>query len=129
MRVATWSVNCLVVLAKSPLVFDCCLGVVPKSIRGLLPHLHNTIHKLIIERCGTHDHNLYALDYRNYCCIFKIPCGGSVFGSPAVDEVGWHDSESIVGNHPSFTKKKADLFFPPDVADDFPYAMQISPTV
>nr|GMC69417.1 putative acyl-activating enzyme 19 isoform X1 [Ipomoea batatas]GMC71868.1 putative acyl-activating enzyme 19 isoform X1 [Ipomoea batatas]GME17885.1 putative acyl-activating enzyme 19 isoform X1 [Ipomoea batatas] len=39
-----------------------------------------------VVRCGTHDHNLYALDYRNYCCIFKIPCGGSVFGSPAVDE-------------------------------------------
>ncbi|XP_024467044.2 clathrin heavy chain 1 isoform X1 [Populus trichocarpa] len=27
---------------------------------------------------------------------------------------------------PSFTKKQADLFFPPDFADDFPVAMQIS---
>nr|GME04382.1 hypothetical protein DM860_000665 [Ipomoea batatas] len=40
-------------------------------------------------------------------------------------QVGWHDSESLVGNHPSFTKKKADLFFPPDFADDFPDAMQV----
>ncbi|CAA2983839.1 clathrin heavy chain 1 [Olea europaea subsp. europaea] len=27
---------------------------------------------------------------------------------------------------PSFTKKQADLFFPPDFADDFPVAMQMS---
>lgn len=27
---------------------------------------------------------------------------------------------------PSFTKKQADLFFPPDFADDFPVAMQVS---
>ncbi|MCI19140.1 clathrin heavy chain 1-like, partial [Trifolium medium] len=27
---------------------------------------------------------------------------------------------------PSFTKKQADLFFPPDFADDFPVSMQIS---
>lgn len=27
---------------------------------------------------------------------------------------------------PAFTKKQADLFFPPDFADDFPVAMQIS---
>ena len=26
---------------------------------------------------------------------------------------------------PSFTKKQADLFFPPDFADDFPVAMQV----
>ncbi|XVE62376.1 hypothetical protein DITRI_Ditri06bG0113500 [Diplodiscus trichospermus] len=36
--------------------------------------------------CGSHDHNLYALDYRNHCCVYKLPCGGSIFGSPAVDE-------------------------------------------
>eukprot|EP00899_Mesostigma_viride_P014185 jgi/Mesvir1/22768/Mv14160-RA.1 len=28
---------------------------------------------------------------------------------------------------PGFTKKQADLFFPPDFADDFPVAMQVSP--
>lgn len=27
---------------------------------------------------------------------------------------------------PSFTKKQADLFFPPDFADDFPVAIQVS---
>lgn len=27
---------------------------------------------------------------------------------------------------PSFSKKQADLFFPPDFADDFPVAMQVS---
>lgn len=26
---------------------------------------------------------------------------------------------------PSFTKKQADLFFPPDFADDFPVSMQV----
>ena len=31
----------------------------------------------------------------------------------------------LVGK-PSFTKKQADLFFPPDFADDFPVAMQVS---
>ncbi|CAK9144839.1 unnamed protein product [Ilex paraguariensis] len=43
----------------------------------------------VATRCGSYDHNLYALDYRNYGCIFKLPCGGSVFGSPAIDKV--HD--------------------------------------
>ncbi|KAL5549640.1 hypothetical protein UlMin_004871 [Ulmus minor] len=37
--------------------------------------------------CGSHDHNLYALDYINQCCVYKVPCGGSIFGSPAIDEV------------------------------------------
>lgn len=26
---------------------------------------------------------------------------------------------------PGFTKKQADLFFPPDFADDFPVSMQV----
>ncbi|XP_044482387.1 putative acyl-activating enzyme 19 isoform X3 [Mangifera indica] len=37
--------------------------------------------------CGSHDHNLYALDYRNHCCVYKLPCGGSIFGAPAIDAV------------------------------------------
>ncbi|GAY43190.1 hypothetical protein CUMW_072620 [Citrus unshiu] len=37
--------------------------------------------------CGSHDHNLYALDFRNYRCVYKLPCGGSIFGCPAIDEV------------------------------------------
>ncbi|KAK6919855.1 AMP-binding enzyme, C-terminal domain [Dillenia turbinata] len=37
--------------------------------------------------CGTHDHNLYALDYKKYRCVHKLSCGGSIFGSPAIDEV------------------------------------------
>ncbi|GKV07469.1 hypothetical protein SLEP1_g19246 [Rubroshorea leprosula] len=40
--------------------------------------------------CGSHDHNLYALDYRKHCCVYKLPCGGSIFGSPSIDEV--HDT-------------------------------------
>ncbi|THG16073.1 hypothetical protein TEA_005608 [Camellia sinensis var. sinensis] len=42
---------------------------------------------LRVIRCGSHDHNLYALDYKNYCCVYKIPCGGSIYGSPVIDEV------------------------------------------
>ncbi|CAN1271640.1 Putative acyl-activating enzyme 19 [Linum perenne] len=37
--------------------------------------------------CGSHDHNLYALDYKNQCCVYKLECGGSIFGSPSIDEV------------------------------------------
>ncbi|KAF3447578.1 hypothetical protein FNV43_RR12765 [Rhamnella rubrinervis] len=37
--------------------------------------------------CGSHDHNLYALDYKNHCCVYKLPCGGSIYGSPVIDEV------------------------------------------
>ncbi|KAK6143083.1 hypothetical protein DH2020_023431 [Rehmannia glutinosa] len=37
--------------------------------------------------CGSYDHNLYAIDYKSYCCIYKLPCGGSIFGSPAINEV------------------------------------------
>lgn len=40
--------------------------------------------------CGSHDHNLYALDYKNRCCVYKLSCGGSIFGSPVIDEV--HDT-------------------------------------
>lgn len=38
-------------------------------------------------RCGSYDHNLYAIDYRSYCCIYKLHCGGSIFGTPAIDEM------------------------------------------
>jgi len=31
----------------------------------------------------------------------------------------------IFTGKPGFTKKQADLFFPPDFADDFPVAMQV----
>ncbi|XP_034887159.1 putative acyl-activating enzyme 19 isoform X1 [Populus alba] len=44
------------------------------------------IHRQLIW-CGSHDHNLYALDYRNHCCIYKLSCDGSIYGSPAIDEV------------------------------------------
>ncbi|KAL9273447.1 putative acyl-activating enzyme 19 [Drosera capensis] len=39
------------------------------------------------RRCGSHDHNLYGLDYRNHCCVYQYACGGSVFSSPTIDEV------------------------------------------
>lgn len=32
----------------------------------------------------------------------------------------------LLAGKPGFTKKQADLFFPPDFADDFPVAMQVS---
>jgi len=32
---------------------------------------------------------------------------------------------NLLTGKPSFTKKQADLFFPPDFADDFPVAMQV----
>ena len=32
---------------------------------------------------------------------------------------------NLLAGRPSFTKKQADLFFPPDFADDFPVAMQV----
>ncbi|XP_020241023.1 putative acyl-activating enzyme 19 isoform X2 [Asparagus officinalis] len=37
--------------------------------------------------CGSHDHCLYALDYVKRCCIYKISCGGSIYGSPSIDLV------------------------------------------
>jgi len=44
-----------------------------------------------------------------------------------VDEKSWESKflQEKKGR-PSFTKKQADLFFPPDFANDFPVAMQIS---
>lgn len=38
-------------------------------------------------RCGSYDHNMYALDYKNHCCLSKIFCGGSIYGSPSIDMV------------------------------------------
>ncbi|KAI7752860.1 hypothetical protein M8C21_016534 [Ambrosia artemisiifolia] len=37
--------------------------------------------------CGSYDHSLYALDYQSYCCVYKLDCGGSIYGSPAIDDV------------------------------------------
>ncbi|XP_019701385.1 putative acyl-activating enzyme 19 isoform X3 [Elaeis guineensis] len=37
--------------------------------------------------CGSHDHCLYALDYKEHCCVYKVSCGGSIFGSPSIDMV------------------------------------------
>lgn len=35
------------------------------------------------------------------------------------------DRVNMSAGKPAFTKKQADLFFPPDFADDFPVAMQV----
>jgi acyl-CoA synthetase len=35
--------------------------------------------------CGSYDHHLYALNYKDRCCTYKISCGGSIYGSPAID--------------------------------------------
>lgn len=37
--------------------------------------------------CGSYDHNIYALNYRGYCCVYKLFCGGSIYGSPAINEM------------------------------------------
>lgn len=37
--------------------------------------------------CGSHDHCLYALDYKNHYCVNKFSCGGSIYGSPSIDLV------------------------------------------
>ncbi|GJN01117.1 hypothetical protein PR202_ga18356 [Eleusine coracana subsp. coracana] len=37
--------------------------------------------------CGSYDHHLYALNYKDRCCAYKISCGGSIYGSPAIDMV------------------------------------------
>lgn len=34
-------------------------------------------------------------------------------------------SKSFIAGKPGFSKKQADLFFPPDFQDDFPVAMQV----
>ncbi|CAN6202815.1 unnamed protein product [Urochloa humidicola] len=34
--------------------------------------------------CGSYDY-LYALNYKDHCCTYKISCGGSIYGSPAID--------------------------------------------
>jgi hypothetical protein len=35
-------------------------------------------------------------------------------------------TDCLVVGKPGFSKKQADLFFPPDFQDDFPVAMQVS---
>lgn len=40
----------------------------------------------------------------------------------------WYIGKFFTGK-PGFSKKQADLFFPPDFADDFPVAMQVSSVV
>ncbi|KAI3683120.1 hypothetical protein L1987_83620 [Smallanthus sonchifolius] len=37
--------------------------------------------------CGSYDHSLYALNYQSYCCVYKLDCRGSIYGSPAINEV------------------------------------------
>ncbi|KAK4397163.1 putative acyl-activating enzyme 19 [Sesamum angolense] len=44
------------------------------------------VSKLMV-RCGSYDQNLYAIDYKSYCCVYKLPCGGSIFGSPVINEI------------------------------------------
>jgi len=36
------------------------------------------------------------------------------------------DSGKFISGKPGFSKKQADLFFPPDFADDFPVSMQVN---
>ncbi|KAL5997903.1 hypothetical protein ACLOJK_008837 [Asimina triloba] len=54
------------------------------------------------------------------CFASKTLNAGQVISKLHVIELGAQTGK------PSFTKKQADLFFPPDFADDFPVSMQIS---
>ncbi|OIW04377.1 hypothetical protein TanjilG_32569 [Lupinus angustifolius] len=54
------------------------------------------------------------------CFASKSVNAGQVTSKMHVIELGAQPGK------PSFTKKQADLFFPPDFADDFPVSMQIS---
>ncbi|GAU27686.1 hypothetical protein TSUD_126320 [Trifolium subterraneum] len=54
------------------------------------------------------------------CFASKTINAGQVTSKMHVIELGAQPGK------PSFTKKQADLFFPPDFADDFPVSMQIS---
>ncbi|KAH1214406.1 Clathrin heavy chain 2 [Glycine max] len=54
------------------------------------------------------------------CFASKSMNAGQVTSKMHVIELGAQPGK------PSFTKKQADLFFPPDFADDFPVSMQIS---
>ncbi|OIW20651.1 hypothetical protein TanjilG_18589 [Lupinus angustifolius] len=77
-----WKVNMESCVDASPLL------VVKGSDTYLFIGSHS--HKFLCinaRRCGSHDHNLYALDYKNHCFVYMLPCGGSVYGSPAIDEV------------------------------------------
>ncbi|CAL9051558.1 unnamed protein product [Musa banksii] len=55
------------------------------------------------------------------CFASKTTNAGQITSKLHVIELG-----AQPGCKPGFTKKQADLFFPPDFADDFPVAMQIS---
>ncbi|CAL9044685.1 unnamed protein product [Musa banksii] len=55
------------------------------------------------------------------CFASKTTNAGQIASKLHVIELG-----AQPGCKPGFTKKQADLFFPPDFADDFPVAMQIS---
>ncbi|RWW29159.1 hypothetical protein GW17_00006339 [Ensete ventricosum] len=48
---------------------------------------HTSTEIILVHRCGSHDHSLYALDYKEHCLVYKVSCGGSIFGSPFIDVV------------------------------------------
>ncbi|XP_066375808.1 putative acyl-activating enzyme 19 isoform X4 [Miscanthus floridulus] len=49
------------------------------------PLYKSIIHHVFYSMCGSYDHYLYALNYKDHCCTYKISCGGSIYGSPAID--------------------------------------------
>uniref|UniRef100_A0A8R7UXH6 4-coumarate--CoA ligase n=1 Tax=Triticum urartu TaxID=4572 RepID=A0A8R7UXH6_TRIUA len=52
---------------------------------GEVQLLHFYLKLCMVVRCGSYDHHLYALNYKDRCCAYKVSCGGSIYGSPAVD--------------------------------------------
>lgn len=59
-------------------------------------------------------------------CIVKLNCVYHYVRCHPIDHPLEFNFSIIFAGKPSFTKKQADLFFPPDFADDFPVAMQVS---
>jgi ABC-type phosphate/phosphonate transport system permease subunit len=63
-------------------------------------------------------------DGSGYCFNNKIICIMLQFVIQLIILLGFNFPNLFAGK-PSFTKKQADLFFPPDFADDFPVSMQV----
>ena len=77
---------------------------------------------LLLFVCQMYDFMLSETTSNLFYHSFKLNASGlllSVMSSCT-------DYGFLFSGKPSFTKKQADLFFPPDFADDFPVSMQVS---
>lgn len=65
---------------------------------------------------------LYETTSNQFCGSFKLNASGLLLSVMSC----YSDYGFLLSGKQSFTKKQADLFFPPDFADDFPVSMQVS---